>query len=71
MTDNGARPSPFMTTREAADYLRISVRTMENWRWSNDGPFYRKHGGTVVYHIDDLNNYSTIWNRSGGSDNAP
>jgi len=37
---------------------------MENWRWSNDGPEYRKHGGTVVYHLDDLNAFSTVWNKS-------
>ena len=64
MTELFREKSPFLTTKEAANYLRISVRTMENWRWSNDGPEYRKHGGTVVYHIDDLNDYSTVWNKS-------
>ena len=64
MTEPMKQQSPFLTTKEAADYLRISVRTMENWRWSNDGPEYRKHGGTVVYHIDDLNDFSTVWNKS-------
>jgi hypothetical protein len=43
---------------------------MENWRWSNNGPQYRKHGGTVVYHVDDLNKYSTVWNRARGSGNG-
>lgn len=64
MTEPMKQQSPFLTTKEAAKYLRISVRTMENWRWSNDGPEYRKHGGTVVYHIDDLNDFSTVWNKS-------
>lgn len=64
MTEQSKPQSPFLTTREAATYLRISTRTMENWRWSNDGPKYRKHGGTVVYHIDDLNDFSTVWNRN-------
>tara|TARA_R110002124_G_scaffold61215_2_gene167880 strand:+ start:181 stop:396 length:216 start_codon:yes stop_codon:yes gene_type:complete len=66
MSEAKGRPSPFLTTKEAAAYLRITVRTMENWRWSNNGPQYRKHGGTVVYHVDDLNDYSTVWNRSRG-----
>ena len=65
MSEPNTPPSPFLTTQEAAKYLRISTRTMENWRWSNDGPEYRKHGGTVVYHVDDLNAFSTIWNKSG------
>ena len=64
MKETAGKESPFLTTREAAAYLRITVRTMENWRWSNDGPEYRKHGGTVVYHIDDLNGFSTVWNKS-------
>ena len=65
MSEPNTPPSPFLTTQEAAQYLRISTRTMENWRWSNDGPEYRKHGGTVVYHVDDLNAFSTVWNKSG------
>jgi hypothetical protein len=64
MSEPNTPPSPFLTTQEAASYLRISARTMENWRWSNDGPEYRKHGGTVVYHLDDLNAFSTVWNKS-------
>ena len=64
MTEQARQQSPFLTTKEAASYLRISVRTMENWRWSDDGPGYRKHGGPVVYHIDDLNDFSTVWNKS-------
>ena len=64
MSEPNTPQSPFLTTQEATSYLRISARTMENWRWSNDGPEYRKHGGTVVYHIDDLNDFSTVWNKS-------
>jgi hypothetical protein len=47
MTEQARQQSPFLTTKEAASYLRISVRTMENWRWSDDGPEYRKHGGQL------------------------
>lgn len=67
MSEGKQVQSPFLKTKEAAAYLRITPRTMENWRWSNDGPKYRKHGGTVVYHLDDLNDFSTVWNRSGRS----
>tara|TARA_R110001599_G_scaffold62596_2_gene174219 strand:- start:1519 stop:1722 length:204 start_codon:yes stop_codon:yes gene_type:complete len=61
--DNG---TPFLTTREAADYLRVSERTIQNWRYAGTGPDYRKHVGVVVYHIDDLNAFSERWMRSGG-----
>lgn len=53
--DNEQRSkSPFLTTEEAADYLRVERRTLDNWRWAGLGPNWRKHGGRIVYHIDDL-----------------
>lgn len=55
---NKEKASPYRTTEEAAIILRVNKRTMDNWRWAKVGPKYRKHGGTVVYHIDDLKAYS-------------
>jgi len=51
--------SPFLTSQEAADYLRLSYKTLNNMRWREEGPNYRKHGGRVVYHIKDLDHWST------------
>ncbi|MEH6487908.1 helix-turn-helix domain-containing protein [Hyphomonas oceanitis] len=62
--------SPFLTTKEAAVYLRVSQRTLQNWRYANTGPSYRKHVGVVVYHIDDLNAFSEKWIQSGGGKNG-
>ena len=50
--------SPYLTTEEAAQHLRIPKRTLENMRWRRIGPEYRKHGRRVCYHVDDLNAWS-------------
>lgn len=50
--------SPYLTTEEAANYLRLAIRTLNNMRWRGDGPHYRKHGGKVLYHRRDLEGWS-------------
>ncbi len=62
--------SPFLTTVEAARYLRSTERTMQNWRWAGIGPKYRKHVGTIVYHVDDLLKFSRVWNSSEDQSDA-
>ncbi len=52
------RSSPFLTEPEAAEFLRLRPRTLANMRWQETGPDSRKHGGRVVYHIDDLIGWS-------------
>jgi hypothetical protein len=32
----------------------LSPRTLERWRWLNQGPPYLKIGGRVVYRLDDI-----------------
>ncbi len=58
--------SPYLTPREAAEFLRISERTLTNMRYRKAGPRFRKHGGTVVYHIDDLRAWSRIYDYGTG-----
>ncbi|MGB6230157.1 MAG: helix-turn-helix domain-containing protein [Litorimonas sp.] len=52
--------SPYLTPEEAGAYLRLESQTLNNMRWKGLGPNYRKHGGKVVYHRDDLD----AWSRS-------
>jgi len=52
------RASPYLETPEAARYLRLKKRTLDNMRWLGTGPRYRKHGGRIRYHIDDLEAWS-------------
>lgn len=56
--DGAPLGSPFFSTGEAALYLRIERRTLENMRWRGEGPRYRKHGGRVRYHVADLDSWS-------------
>lgn len=50
--------SPFLNTRQAAYYLRISARHLERLRKGEGGPYFRRHGRFVFYHIDDLDAWS-------------
>lgn len=47
-------PPRFLRTKEAAEFLSLSSRTLEKHRTYGTGPSYRKLGGRVVYSIDDL-----------------
>ena len=50
--------SPFFTASEAAQYLRLEVKTLNNMRWRVEGPGWGKHGGKVVYHREALDHWS-------------
>lgn len=50
--------SPYLTAGEAAAYLRLEESTLNAMRWRKEGPPFRKHGGRVVYHRDDLDGWS-------------
>lgn len=52
--------SPFLNTKQAAFYIGLSHRTLEKMRPKKCGPAYRRHGGHILYHIDDLD----AWSRS-------
>lgn len=56
--ERAKRGSPFLNTAQAAHYIGLTARTLANMRWKGDGPRFRKHGGRVLYHIDDLEDWS-------------
>ncbi|WP_333779716.1 helix-turn-helix transcriptional regulator [Falsiroseomonas oryzae] len=35
----------------------LSPRTLERWRWREQGPAYLKVGGRVVYRLEDVEAY--------------
>ena len=47
----------FMNVTQAAEFLRVSPRTMNNERWLNIGCPYYKYGGKILYDFDDLKEY--------------
>jgi len=52
--------SPFYTPVQAADFVKLSWRTLERMRQNGVGPAFRRHGRYIRYHIDDLE----AWSRS-------
>ena len=49
-----AQPQRYLTNDEAADYLRLSPRTLEKQRVIGGGPKFRKFGRRVMYAVADL-----------------
>ncbi len=62
--------SPFLSCTEAALYLRLSARALENYRANGGGPRYRKHGAKVVYPLENLIAWSKKreYEHTGGAD---
>lgn len=52
------RGSPFLTNDEAAAFLGLGARTLQDMRARGRGPTFRKHARFVRYHIDDLVSWS-------------
>jgi hypothetical protein len=56
--DNANDDSPFLTIEETARLLRVKRRTLDNLRWSGNGPPARRHGGRIVYHRREVLDWS-------------
>ena len=52
-------PVRHLTQDDLAQRWRISPRTLERWRWLQEGPQFLKIGGRVVYRLDDVEAYET------------
>lgn len=63
--------SPFLQLAEAATFLRLAPRTLDNMRQRGTGPLYSKHGGRVVYHRNDLIEWSNQHRRRTTSEKVP
>ena len=63
--------SPFLQLAEAATFLRLAPRTLDNMRQRGTGPLYSKHGGRVVYHRDDLIDWSNQHRRRTTLERVP
>ncbi|KHK52061.1 transcriptional regulator [Ralstonia sp. A12] len=49
-----AKTARYLTNDEAAEYLRLSPRTLEKQRVIGGGPRFRKFGRRVMYAVTDL-----------------
>jgi hypothetical protein len=55
--------TPFLSTEQAAFYLGLSPRKLQELRATGGGPPFRRHCRYVRYHIDELDGWSR---QSGG-----
>jgi hypothetical protein len=62
------REIPYLTPNDAVAYLRLRRRTLANMGHRRNGPDYRKHGGRIVYDINDLDAWSNATRRRSGHD---
>ncbi|MCE3232964.1 MAG: hypothetical protein K0R98_1221, partial [Rickettsiaceae bacterium] len=44
----------YLTSDQAAKYLDVPQRLMENWRWRKTGPAFVKIGNRIRYKLEDL-----------------
>jgi excisionase family DNA binding protein len=63
-----AKGSPFLSTEQAAFYLGVSKRTLQEHRTAGTGPRFRRHCRHVRYHIDDLDAWSQGTPAKGAGD---
>ena len=54
VSTTAAQPQRYLTNDEAADYLRLSPRTLEKQRVFGSGPKFRKFGRRAMYAVADL-----------------
>ena len=60
-----------LTETETANILNMTVATLRRWRWSGDGPRFRKIGSSVRYHPADLEQFIEAAARLSTSDESP
>ena len=60
----------YLSTREAADYLGLSPRTLDRYRVSGGGPVFHRFGGRVRYLRADLDAWAATRRRRSTSDDG-
>jgi hypothetical protein len=60
-----AWPSKLNQT-ELSRRWKISARTLERWRWLDQGPAYLKIGGRVAYRMEDIEAFEQARRRGPG-----
>lgn len=73
MTDKAKRPleATYLTTKQAADYLKLSYFCLEKMRSRGGGPRFRRHGRRVVYAVAELDAWSDARVMDSTADSDP
>jgi len=66
LSDSSDTSIPLRTDREVAEFLGISHRTVQNWRFVNQGPRFIRIGRSIRYRAEDLSAFLATM-PSGGS----
>ncbi len=67
MNENGKH---YLSTREAADWLGLSTRTLDRYRVSGAGPAFHRFGSRVRYLLADLEAWAAARRRTSTSDDG-
>jgi excisionase family DNA binding protein len=57
-----------LTEKQAAAYLNIGVKTLQNWRWRGEGPRFVRVGRLMRYRPEDLRAFVAAHLRTSTSD---
>ena len=60
----------YLNTRQAADWLGLSARTLDRYRVSGEGPVFHRFGGRVRYLRADLDAWAAARRRASTSDDG-
>jgi excisionase family DNA binding protein len=63
------RRIPLATSEEVAEYMQVSVRTIEDWAYRGRGPRFTMAGDQRRYRWEDVDAYLAERDR-GGRENA-
>jgi hypothetical protein len=64
-------PHRYLDTVQAAEFLAVSPRTLEDWRYRGGGPLFRKIGRMVRYTVRDLIAFADACIRTNTAGAAP
>ena len=65
MNENGRN---YLNTREAAEWLGLSPRTLDRYRVSGEGPVFHRFGSRVRYLLADIEAWASARRRVSTSD---
>lgn len=50
-------PNQLMNEKAAAEFLGVTVKCLQNWRWRNVGPRWIKLGRLIRYDVEEVKAY--------------
>ncbi|MEM7703308.1 MAG: helix-turn-helix domain-containing protein [Pseudomonadota bacterium] len=70
MNDSKENLPAYLTPTEVADRLRISLRTLEGWRYQGNGPTFTKVGNKVLYRREAIMRFEALGDMKPGANHG-